>query len=67
MRTTVGSEEIELRIAQAKATFMKMKKVIFGNDLHLELKIRLICYVQSVLFYDAEACTLKKLDTRTVE
>lgn len=62
------SEEIKTRIGQARTTFVKMKRVLCGSDLSLDLKIRMVrCYVLSVLYYGVEAWTLKKLDIRKLE
>lgn len=62
------SEEIKTRIAKARSTFIKMKKILCGRDLNHELKIRLMrCYVMSILFYGMETWTLKKMDSRKLE
>lgn len=62
------SEEIRIRVEQARNTFIKMKRIFNCRDLNLEVKIRLVrCYVLSVLYYGMEAWTLKRIDLKRLE
>ena len=63
-----SSQEIRIRIEQARSTFTRMRRLFCCRDLNLELKIRLTrCYVLSVLYYGMEAWTLKVIDVRRLE
>ncbi|XP_070159794.1 uncharacterized protein [Polyergus mexicanus] len=53
------SVEIKCRIEKVTAVFFRMKRVLCGHDLNLQLKVRLLrCYVFSVLLYGVESWTL---------
>lgn len=63
-----SSQEIRVRIEQARSTFTRMKRLFCCRDLNLDLKIRLMrCYVLSILYYGMEAWTLKAIDIRRLE
>jgi hypothetical protein len=52
------------RIAMAKATFKKKKKV-FTCKLDLNSRKKLVkCYIWSITFYGAETWTLRKVDQK---
>nr|CAH7716415.1 unnamed protein product [Callosobruchus chinensis] len=60
--------EIRCRIEQARATFLKLKKILTNRDLNFKLRYRMVeCYVWSVLLYGAEAWTLKAAAINRIE
>ncbi|XP_077288111.1 uncharacterized protein LOC143912688 [Arctopsyche grandis] len=57
--TCESGKEIRVRVEQARATFLKLKKVLTTRDLSITLRLRLLrCYVFSILLYGTEAWTL---------
>lgn len=63
-----STQEIRIRVEQARSVFTRMKKLFCCRDLNLDLKIRMMrCYVLSVLYYGMEAWTLKEIDVRRLE
>ena len=64
-----SAEEIKVRIEQARTSFCKLKKVLFGSDLQLPVKKkRLIkCYVWSTLLCGVETWTLSKTIMKRLE
>nr|CAH7756553.1 unnamed protein product [Callosobruchus chinensis] len=60
--------EIRCKIEQARATFLKLKKILTNRNLHFKLRYRMVkCYVWSVLLYGAEAWTLKAAAINRIE
>ena len=54
-----SNKEIEIRIAQAKSMFIKLKDIFMSSDISLDLKLRAInLYVYSILLYGDETWTL---------
>lgn len=62
------STEIKSRIEQARAAFLKMRKLICCPDLNLQLRMRIVrCYVLPVLLYGVEAWTLTQATVKKIE
>jgi hypothetical protein len=62
------SVEIKSRIEKARAAFFRMKKILCGRELSLQLRMRLVrCYVFSVLFYGVESWTLTENTLKRLE
>lgn len=60
--------EIKIRIEKARASFMKIKKLLCSRDLNLDLRTRMLkCYVFPVLLYGVEAWTLNVYCERKLE
>jgi hypothetical protein len=70
MITSKGSstKEIKYRIAQAKAAFMKKKKLLCSKTISIKTKKRLIrTYTWSVALYGCETWTLNVAERRSLE
>ncbi|KAI5754908.1 hypothetical protein M8J77_012531 [Diaphorina citri] len=62
------SKEIRIRIEKARSSFIKLKKFFCGQDINMELKIRMLrCYVFSVLLYGVESWTITDTVLKKVE
>ena len=56
-----SEQEIKIRIAKAKSTFISMRNILTSKDISLALRIRLVkCYIYPLVLYGAETCTLLK-------
>lgn len=61
-------QEILARIEQARAAFVKMKKMLTSPGLSLDLRIRMVrCYIFPILLYGMESWTLHKETTKRLE
>ena len=62
------SQEIRIRIEQARSAYSKLKKVLTNRDISLELRTRVVrCYVFSVLLYGVESWTLTQALSNKIE
>ena len=62
------TNEIKIRIEKGRANFTKMKGVLCGRDLNLNLRVRLVkCYIFSTLLYGMEAWTLNAVTLKKLE
>lgn len=60
--------EIKIRIEKARASFVKIRKLLCSRDLSLDLRVRMLrCYVFPVLLYGAETWTLNVHYERKLE
>jgi len=60
--------EIKIRIEKARASFMRIKKLLCSRDLSVDLRTRMLrCYVFPVLLYGVEAWTLNVYCGRKLE
>lgn len=63
-----SSEEVRIRIDQARSTFVIMKRLFYCRDLSLLLKVRLMRYfVLFVMYYLMEAWTQKIIDVERLK
>ena len=62
------TEEVSIRIEQARSAFIKIKKLVCDRNLSINLRIRLVqCYVFPVLLYGIEGWTLNKAQCKKLE
>ena len=63
-----SEQEVKIRIAQAKSTFIRMRKILTSKDLSLPLKLRLVkCYIYPIVLYGSETWTMLKESERRIE
>jgi hypothetical protein len=60
--------EIRCRIEQARHAFLNMKNLLAGQQLNLELRMRIVrCYIFPVLMYGCESWTLNETEEKRIE
>ena len=63
-----NEQEIKIRIAQAKSTFIRMSRILTSKEISFSLRIRLVkCYIYPILLYGSETWTILKESTKRLE
>ena len=63
-----NEQEIKIRIAQAKSTFIRMRKILTSKEISLPLRLRMIkCYIYPIVLYGSETWTLLKESVKRIE
>ena len=63
-----SEQEIKIRIAKAKSTFISMRNILTSKDISLALRIRLVkCYIYPLVLYGAETWTLLKESGKRID
>jgi hypothetical protein len=61
-------KEIKSRVAQAKATFHKMKNILCNMSLSIEVRKRVLrSYIEPIMLYGSEAWTINRLARNHIE